>query len=163
MLRIVLPAGIAAADVRRVSAPVYVGIPVKIVVDVYVYVIVTPPATVTPASAPGGAHRDTDAEGNRHSRGDIACRRRRRVRVNGWAVNYDRVVAGDIDDLRISLLDHDNGFVFHYLGLHFLLLGGFQRSFILCLLAHALHCIHDIALLRQERIAQICGPLDVTR
>jgi hypothetical protein len=41
------------------------------------------------------------------------------------------------------------------------LLGRFQIASILGLLAHALHGIHHIALLRQKRVAQIGGPLDV--
>jgi len=32
-----------------------------------------------------------------------------------------------------------------------------------CLFAHALDRIHHIALLRQKRVAQICGPLKVVR
>jgi hypothetical protein len=163
MRRIVLPAAIAAADVCCSIAAADVGIPIEIVIDVYVYVIMPPSAAVTPASAPGGAHSYSNAEGNRHPRHGPARRWRRGVRVNGRAVNYCWIVAGNIDDLRIRLLNYDNGFVFHHLGLDLLLLGGFQISFFLCLLAHALHRIHDIALLRQESITQIRGPLDILR
>jgi len=63
--------------------------------------------------------------------------------------------------LWIGLFDHDHGLAFDDLGFHLLLLVRFQVAFILSLLAHALHGIHHVALLRQERVAQIGGPLDV--
>jgi hypothetical protein len=63
--------------------------------------------------------------------------------------------------LRIGLLNHDNSLVLDHLGFHLLLFGRFQVAFILSLLAHALHGIHHIALLRQERVAQIRGPLNI--
>jgi hypothetical protein len=41
------------------------------------------------------------------------------------------------------------------------LFGSFQLAIVLCFPAHALHRVHDIALLSKERISQISGPLDV--
>ena len=49
------------------------------------------------------------------------------------------------------------------LGFHLLLLAGFQIAFVLGLFAHALHGIHHIALLGQERVAEVSGPLNVVR
>jgi hypothetical protein len=44
---------------------------------------------------------------------------------------------------------------------HFLLRSRLQSAFVLCLAAHALNRIHQIALLRQKGVAQIRGPLNV--
>jgi hypothetical protein len=55
--------------------------------------------------------------------------------------------------LRISLFDNNDGFAFDDLGFHLLLLGRFQVASVLRLLAHSLNGIHDIALLRKERVA----------
>jgi hypothetical protein len=63
--------------------------------------------------------------------------------------------------LWISLFDYDHTLALDDLGLHLLLLARFQITGVLRLLAHALHSIHQIALLRQESVAQIGGPLDV--
>ena len=59
------------------------------------------------------------------------------------------------------MLDHDHAFVFDDFGFHLLLFGRFQVAFVLSLLAHALHGIHDIALLREKCIPQVGGPLNV--
>jgi hypothetical protein len=159
MLRIVLPVAIAAADVGPVASSVDILVVVVVheiivVVDVDI-VVAAPSATPTPASAPGCSHHHADAEGNRHSRCVIACRWvvDRGVWVNGWTVDIHWVVAGNIDDLRIGLLNHDDGLILHNLGFYFLLLGGFQVPFFLGFLAHALDRIHDITLLREESIA----------
>jgi hypothetical protein len=58
-------------------------------------------------------------------------------------------------------LDHDHTLILNDLGFYLLLLGRFQIAGVLCLLAHALHGIHHIALLRQKRVAQVRGPLNV--
>jgi hypothetical protein len=63
--------------------------------------------------------------------------------------------------LRIRLFDYDYALVLDDLGFHFLLFSRFQITLILSFLAHALHRIHAIALLREECIAQIGGPLNV--
>jgi hypothetical protein len=63
--------------------------------------------------------------------------------------------------LRIGLLDHDDRLAFHNLRFHFLLLSGFQVACVLRLRAHTLNGIHDVGLLRQKRIAQIGGPLQI--
>ena len=63
--------------------------------------------------------------------------------------------------MRIGLFDDDHALVFDDFGFHLLLLGGFQIALFLGLLAHALHGIHHIALLRQECVAQVGGPLNV--
>jgi hypothetical protein len=63
--------------------------------------------------------------------------------------------------LRISLFDDNDLFRFDYFRFYFLLFARFQVAGILCLLSHALHCIHHIRLLRQESIPEVRGPLDV--
>jgi hypothetical protein len=63
--------------------------------------------------------------------------------------------------LWVGLLDHDHTFVLNDLGFDLLLLGRFQIPLVLGFFAHALHGIHYIALLRQESVAQIGGPLNV--
>ena len=59
------------------------------------------------------------------------------------------------------MFDHNHTLVLDDLGFHLLLLGGFQIAVLLSLFAHALHGIHHIALLRQKRVAQVSGPLDI--
>jgi len=54
--------------------------------------------------------------------------------------------------LRIRLFDNDYLLAFHNLGFHPLLLIRLQRSFALCLGAHALYGVHHVALLREKRI-----------
>jgi hypothetical protein len=63
--------------------------------------------------------------------------------------------------LRTSLFDYDDGFAFNDLGFDLLLLGCFQRPLIVSFLAHTLNGVHNIALLRQEGVAEISRPLDV--
>jgi hypothetical protein len=63
--------------------------------------------------------------------------------------------------LRIGLFDYNYWFVLYDLCFHLLLLSRFEVAFVLSLLAHALYGIHNITLLRQKRVAQICGPANV--
>jgi hypothetical protein len=63
--------------------------------------------------------------------------------------------------LRICLFDHDHALVLDDFGFHLLLFGRFQVALVLGFLAHALDGIHQIALLGQECVAQIGGPLNV--
>jgi hypothetical protein len=63
--------------------------------------------------------------------------------------------------LRIRLLDDDHALRFDDLCLHDLLFIRLQIALFLRLLAHPLHGIHYVLLLREERIAKIGGPLDV--
>jgi hypothetical protein len=60
-------------------------------------------------------------------------------------------------------LDHNHFFAFDSLRHHLLLLVRRQRSGVLRLVAHALNRIHHVFLLREERVAQIRGPLNVVR
>jgi hypothetical protein len=63
--------------------------------------------------------------------------------------------------LRIRLFHDDHALTFDDLGLHFLLFVRFQIPGSLGFFAHALHGFHQIILLRQKRVAEIGGPLDV--
>jgi hypothetical protein len=134
-----------------------------LVVDRDVIVAATPSAPIAPAAAPRGPHCDPDTERYRHPRRVVAWRRICDwwIRVDRWSIHHDRVVAGDVHDLRVCLLDYDNRLALYYLRFHFLLIARFQVSCILSLHAHTLHSFHDISLLSQESIAKIRGPLDV--
>jgi len=59
------------------------------------------------------------------------------------------------------LFDHDHTLILDHPRLYLLLLSRFQIAVVVSLFAHALHGIHHIALLRQESVAQICGPLNI--
>jgi hypothetical protein len=65
-----------------------------------------------------------------------------------------------LDHLRVRLLNNDYLFVLNRLGFYFHLFVRFQ-SLVLGLLPHALDGIHNVALLRQEGVAEIGGPLNV--
>ena len=111
-------------------------------------------------------HRHSNAKRDSHSCDDLSSRRGRRVddrwiRISWRAVDHCGVVAGNVNDLRFSLLNHDDSLVFDGLRLHFLLLGGFKVSSTLGLHAHALNRFHHVILLRQKGITQVGGPLDV--
>ncbi len=168
MLRIVLPV-VSTVDVVSVPA-IDVGIPVGIVDEVIVVVdrnvvVATPAGMVSPASAPSRPHRYANAEAYGCA-GEISPHWRigdRGIRVNRRAVDYHRVIAGNVYHLRVGLLNHNYGLILHYLRFHGLLLGGLQVTRALGLRAHALHCVHHITLLCQEGIAQVRSPLDVLR
>lgn len=59
------------------------------------------------------------------------------------------------------MFDDDHCLVLNRFGLDLLLLIRFQVTFFFRLLAHALDGIHHIALLREERVPEIGGPLNV--
>jgi hypothetical protein len=54
--------------------------------------------------------------------------------------------------LGISLLNHDYGLALDNFSLNFLLFGRFKGPLVLSFLAHALHGLHYIALLREEGV-----------
>jgi hypothetical protein len=114
---------------------------------------------------PRGADRQADAERDRAGRDDGARRNRRivdrRVGVDRRAVDDYRVVGRNIDDLRVRRLDDDDRLLLDDLRLDRLLLGRLERPGPLGLLAHPLDGIHDVGLLREERVAEFGGPLDV--
>jgi len=51
----------------------------------------------------------------------------------------------------------------HHLDFYLLLLGSLQVSLLLGLLAHALHRLHHVLLLRKKGVSKVGGPLDVLR
>jgi hypothetical protein len=63
--------------------------------------------------------------------------------------------------LGVRLLNDDHLFALHGLRFNFHLLVRFQIALFLGLLAHALHRVHDVALLREESVAQVGGPLNI--
>jgi hypothetical protein len=178
MLRIVFPVGISATSAPAtwllrwtVSASYVVAVAnIRVSVEIIVVidvdgVVAAPAGAPTPATAPERSHRHPNAEGNRHSCGIVSCGRivNGRVGVDGRTVNHYRIIRGYVDDLWVGLLDHDHTLALDDFGFHLLLLGRFQIAGVLCLFAHSLDGIHDIALLRQERVAQVRGPLNVIR
>jgi len=159
VLRIVLPTAIPATisgvDVGTVASA-HVGISIEIVIVVYVDVVVaTPSAVIAPAPRPHCSHGYSDAERNCHSRSVVTRGRIRngRIGVRGRTIYYSGVIARNINDLRIGLLDYNHLLVLHHLRLYLHLLVRLQVSLILCFRAHALDGIHYIRLLRQESIS----------
>src|SRR5262249_28664838 len=129
---------------------------VEIVVSVDGDVVVTAPAaTPSPAATPERPHHHTNTERDCHSGGVIPWRWvvNRGVGIDRWTVHHHWIIRRDIHHLRIGLFDHDHLLAFDDFGFHFLLLVGFQIAFVLGLLAHALHRIHQVALLCQKCIA----------
>src|SRR6201993_820120 len=180
MLRIVLPAAgstaSASAPATRllrwtVSVPnvvavstanIRVAVEIVVVVDSNV-VVAAPAAAPAPSASPRRSHHHANAKRNGQSRGIVSRWRivNGRVGIDWRSVHHDRIIRRHINDLWIRLLDHDHTLALDDLGFHLLLLGRFQIAGVLCLLAHALHGIHHVALLRQERVAEIGGPLNV--
>src|ERR1700740_1901987 len=173
MLRIVLPVVAAAGrqgagpvDIARVDVPSIdirvVVVADIIIVDVKVYVAVPPPAVVTPTATVVGTNGEPDPEGNRNACSVITGRRviNRRIGVDGRSVNDHRIIGRHINDLWVGLLNDYYGLRLYYLGFHRLLFGGFEISCIHGLLAHALHRVHHVTLLRKEGVTQVGGPLD---
>jgi hypothetical protein len=129
VLGIVLPTAVTTStgvDVGPVPA-VNIRVPVEIIVIVYGNVVIpSPTAVIAPASAPGGSHSETDPEGKGHASRIVPRRWIRNGRVwIGWrAIDDSGVVAGNVNDLRISLFDDDYLFAFDNLCLDFHLLAG---------------------------------------
>jgi hypothetical protein len=63
--------------------------------------------------------------------------------------------------LGARLLNNDHLFALHGLRFNFHLFVRFQIALFLGLFAHALHRIHHVALLCQESVAEIGGPLNI--
>src|SRR6516162_454396 len=126
MLRIVLPGVPTAISRIDAVAPLDVGVAIEIVIVVYGDVVVAaPPAAPTPAPGPHSSHGHSNAEGNCHSRSVVTRRRvsNRRVWVHGRAVDYRGVIARNVNNLGIGLLDHNDLFALHGLGLDLHLFG----------------------------------------
>ena len=122
MLRVVLPLSSLLVEVRLIVI-VLVVIVYVLVVNVDVDVAVTPATTPAPAPiSPGGTDRNAGAE-----RQQSISRRvvHRRIRIGRRAIDHGRVVRGDVNDLRIGLLNHDHVLAFDCLAFHFLLLARF--------------------------------------
>jgi hypothetical protein len=63
--------------------------------------------------------------------------------------------------LGVRLLDDDHRLTFYHLGFHLLLLVRLQIAGVLGLLAHALHSLHHVVLLREEGVAKVGRPLNI--
>ena len=123
MLRVVLPLSSLLVEVRLIVI-VLVVIVYVLVVNVDVDVAVTPATTPAPApTSPGGTDRNPGAERQQSISRRIVHRRIRIGRRR--TIDHGRVVRRDVNDLRISLLNHDHVLAFDRLAFHFLLLAGF--------------------------------------
>ena len=168
MLRIVLPVAVAVAaiaiapiaivDIVPVAAVDVVAVAVVdevvVVIDVHI-VVATPSGAVTPSAAPHRSHRHSYAKRDRHAGRVISGRRISDwgVGINGRSVHYGWVVARNVHNLRIRLLNHDHLFALDNLGFNLLLFRGLQVAGVLGFLSHALHCVHHIVLLRKKGIS----------
>jgi hypothetical protein len=171
MCRVVLPFvsalidTVTALNVVNAVTPANIRVAVEIVIHVYVDVVATPTGSPAPAAAPCSTHRNANTERDR-ARGDYGTRRvsrviDRRIWINRRAIDNRRVIGRHVNDLWVSLLNHDDSFVFYDLGFDFLLLVRSQSPGSFCLRPHSLNGVHHIALLSQKSITQIGSPLDV--
>jgi hypothetical protein len=169
MLGVVLPVATATATATlggAVTGILPIAVIYEIVTIIYIYIVIpSPSAVAAPSAAKGGTHGYAHSERKSHSGCVIPSWRI----VDGWigigrgAVNHYGVIAGNVDNLRVGLFDHDHLLAFHHLRFNFHLLCGFQIPLLLGLRPHALHSIHDIGLLGQNNIAKVRRPLDVIR
>jgi hypothetical protein len=162
----VVSAGTASAIPVSVHAVAAVDIRVAVEIIVVVYgdvVVAAPAAAIAPTTAPCRSHGQPHTEGNRHACGVIARRRivDRRIGINWRSIHDHGVIAWNIDNFRIGLLDNHHLFGFHYLGLYRLLVGRFQVAGVLRLFPHALNGSHHVTFLDEECVTQIRGPLNV--
>ncbi len=133
MLGIVLPVAVAIGRPICCSIEVLIAVNVGIAVSYEVVVVIdvdvvvaAPPTVVAPAAAPSRAHCDADAERNCRARRVISRRRisNWRVRISGHAIHDGWVVAGNVDNLWIGLLNNNHLFVLDCFRFHFLLFRG---------------------------------------
>lgn len=95
---------VAAADIVAVK----VVVPIKVVVVINIDVAAAVPVAITPPSAGNsGANNHARAPGKSHS-GIVTRISVGVIRVSGRTVDNGRVVRRNIDDTRISLLNHDH-------------------------------------------------------
>jgi hypothetical protein len=139
MLRVVLPAPVTASSTASrglggdAIAPVYVvsvaTIDVRVAVVIVIVVdrdivVAAPAAAPAPASAHRRPHGNSDSEGDRHP-GRVVSRRRIgdwRIRVGWRTVNNGGIIAGDVNNLWVRLLDDDDLLGLHNFRFHLLLL-----------------------------------------
>jgi hypothetical protein len=153
------------ADTARTAGPpdatyaTDVRVAIEAVVMIDIDVIVSPTAAPTPTAAPKCAHHDAETERDRRARGVVTPRRIRdgRIGICRSAVHGLRVIGRDVDNLGIGRLNHNDTLVIHHLSLYRLLWRRLQSALVLRLFAHALHGVHNSALLRQESVAQVCA------
>jgi hypothetical protein len=155
MLRIMLPvatptrsASIGVLATPTCSIAPVAGLAIRVAFEIIIIVdgdVVTAPAgAAAPTSAPHRSHRHPDAERKEQATGVIRRVVNRRVRVHGRPVDNCGVVARNVNDLRIGLLDYDNFLIFHHLCFDHHLVIGLYGSLVLRLLAHPLHRVHHI-------------------
>jgi hypothetical protein len=116
------PIACARSVTRSVGVIPVVSVEIIIVVDVDVPVapIAVAPVVVTPPRA----KRETGAPRQTHSR-VVARILIGIVRICWLAINHDRIVRRNVDNLRVGLLDHDHLFPVFGLRFDFLLGAGF--------------------------------------
>src|SRR5258705_1934335 len=160
MLRVVLP--VTAIDpVTRSIDIVSVVVTYEVVVSVDIYVVASPTAAPAPTSTPSRSDRDAGAVP--YGCTTVISSVKGRIWVDHCSPNEGRVVRRHVDHFRTGLLNHHVGFAFDLFCFDLHLLIGLQLPSVLRFRAHALHRVHDVSLLGQKGVAQVCGPLDVFR
>jgi hypothetical protein len=164
VLPVAVPAAVAAADIVGAIATVHVRIAIKIIVVIDCDVVIASPTRApSPTSTPSGSHSHSHSERKRHACGVVSWWRvgNWRVGIRGRAINYRRVIAGNVNDFWAGLFNDDDRFVFYNLGFYLHLLIGLEISRVFRFRPHALHGLHHVTLLRQEGVPEVCGPLNV--
>jgi hypothetical protein len=105
--------GLVKVSLVKVVLNVLVIVIHVLVIHVNVDIAAAPSAIPTPASTPCCSQRNSGSECN-GCPGRVISRRRisnRRIRINGRPVNYGWIVRGNINNVGIGLLHHDNLFI----------------------------------------------------
>ena len=163
MLPRTLPPLPACFHIRPVTLAVDVRIEIGIAVDVDVD-ITTVPVASTPGVAPCRAQRHTSGKG-KCPRGHSSVGIIRIGRI-GWigpcTIHHSRIVRRDVHHLGIGRFDLDHGGLrCGLLDDHRLLFRGLQVALRLRLGAESLDGVHDVLLLRQKRVAQLLGHVEL--
>ena len=131
-----------------------------------VHVHVGVAAVPVPAAEHGSAGRDAQAEHHAaHQRRAVVGRRRvirwRIGRIGPRAIGPGRIVVGHVDRLRIGRFDHDRAAAAGRLRRHRLLRRALEVAGGRGLGAQALHGIGHVLLLRDHRVADLLGPVEL--
>jgi hypothetical protein len=105
--------GLVKVSLVKIVLDVLVIVVHVLVIHINVDVTTAPSAVPTPASTPGCSQGNSGSECNGCPSCVISRRRisNRRIRINGRAVNYGWIVRGNINNVGIGLLHHDNLFI----------------------------------------------------
>ena len=162
-----LPGASATLPTRFYLRPIILAVDIRINIGIAVDIdvdIAAAPVASTPGVTPCRADCDAGGKGKGHP-GRIPGRIiivRRIGGIRPGAIHHGRVVGRDVHHLGIGRFNLDHGGL--CLGLlddHRLLVCGLQVALRLRLGAQSLHGVQDILLLRQKRVAQLLGQVDL--